>query len=472
MKRVLLVTLALITFLISILSADWDELGRLTPEEKIYGLSQIWKEAEYNYPHFDQLPELNWDREYRNYITKVLETENIFEYYRTLQKFVALLQDCHTRVIFPQSFAAKLDYPLVQLKNIEGRVIVNNTGRLLIDSLPIGSEILEVDGVPLDRYFREEIFPYISASNKEVLDNKGLSLLLYGLKGSEVSVKFRYPPKFEEYPEKSDTIAEATMVRDRMNDRWSALIDSKEELLFHKWLDDEVLYLALYSFNDELIIRMFDSILPELKRAKGLIIDLRDNRWGRLEVSNEILKYLTENEVLYGVVNESRKNISLYKAWGTPIQLYNYLPPEEYAPYARGDVWHREEPREFPNDPARERIILPTVILTGSEMASVAEDFVVMLMNERKDIILVGTHSAGSRGQAIILPLPGMGHIFIATQREIYNDGKILSRKGLQPDFVVEQSYQDYLDGIDTVLKRGHKVIREMIDIQLFQKVE
>jgi len=463
MKRNIWITLALMTFLISMLSADWDELGRLTPEEKIYGLSRIWKEADYNYPHFNQLPELNWDREYRNYLVKVLESENIYEYYQTIQKFAALLQDCHTRVIYPQGFAAKLDYPVVQLKRIEGRIIVNNIGRLIVDLLPIGSEILEVDGVPVDRYFKEEIFSYISASNEEVLYNKGLSLLFYGVKGSEVSVKFRYPATYEEYPEKSGTIGEANLVRDRMNDRWSAFVDSKEELLFHKWLDAEVLYVALYSFNDELIIRMFDSILPELKRAKGLVIDLRENRWGRLEVSNEILKYLTENEILSGIITESRKNISLYKAWGTPIQLYNYLPPEEYAPYGRGDVWHREEPMEFHNDPAREKIIVPTVILIGSETASVAEDFVVMLKNERKDITLVGTHSAGSRGQSIILPLPGMGHIFIATQREIYNDGKILTRKGIEPDIVVEQSYQDYLDEVDTVLERGHRVIRDMI---------
>jgi len=32
----------------------------LTTEEKLYGLSKLWKESSYNFAFFDQVPNLNW----------------------------------------------------------------------------------------------------------------------------------------------------------------------------------------------------------------------------------------------------------------------------------------------------------------------------------------------------------------------------------------------------------------------------
>lgn len=449
-----------VSFLFMSLWADWDELGELTSEEKIYGLSLIWKEADYNFPHFHQIEGLDWDAEYRRFLSEITETGDIYEYYLKLQQFTALLKDCHTRVIFPQNFSHYLDYPLLRLERIEERVIVSRTGRRHADILPTGSQILEVDGEPVDRYLEKEVLPYIAASNQGVLYNRGMSMLFFGLKDSEVEVKFRYPPDYEKDPVLADRTGVATLVRSSVDDRWSGLADDGTDLLFHRWLDDDILYVALYSFNDELIIRMFDSILHELRECRGLILDLRENKIGRREVSDEILKYLTEEEILTGIAMETRKNISLYKAWGTPIHMYSYLPPEEYRDYGEGNVWHREERIKIENDSEREKIIVPLVILIGHETAFAAEDFLVALQSAREGVTLVGSHTAGSRGQALILRLPGGGHIFVSTHRDIYNDDKILTRVGIQPDAESKLLYEDYLNDTDTVLEKGYQIMR------------
>ena len=39
-----------------------------TNEEKIYGLSLLWKEASYNFAYFDKIPEIDWDKTYQAYI--------------------------------------------------------------------------------------------------------------------------------------------------------------------------------------------------------------------------------------------------------------------------------------------------------------------------------------------------------------------------------------------------------------------
>ncbi len=454
------------------LLAEWGELGDLTLEDKLFGLSLIWKEADYNYPHFDQLKDLDWDEEYKSFISRVSDTDNIYDYYRQIQEFTALLQDCHTRVIFPPPFSEMLDYPLVMLKWIEGRVIVSNVGDKYAESLPIGSQILQVDGIEVEEYLNEQVLPFISASNEAVLYNKAMSMFFFGERDSEVRVKFRFPPTDIIASETEERTGEVVLTRSRRNDRWSEIIDTREELLYTRWLDldEEIYYVAIWSFHDELILRYFETILDELQRCSGLIIDLRENRRGRIEISNEILKYLTEKEILTGTTMESRKNIALYRAWGTPVAMYQYLPPEEFVPFGTGDAWHREEPLRIENDPDRVKITVPLVILTDSETSMAAEDFLVALLSARDDVKIVGTHTAGSRGQALIHQLPGGGYAWITTHRDIYGDDKILSRTGIEPDFIVEQSYLDYLQERDPVLEKGELIIREMLEERADQK--
>ena len=78
-------------------------MKELNKELKIYELSLIWKEAEYNFAFWDKVNKnLNWDIEYKKSLNTVLKTNNIFEYYLELKRFIALLKDGHTDVSFPE----------------------------------------------------------------------------------------------------------------------------------------------------------------------------------------------------------------------------------------------------------------------------------------------------------------------------------------------------------------------------------
>ncbi len=59
---------------------------------KIYEVSKIWKEAAYNFAFWDKI-DIDWDEEYRKTLTRVLETNNLYDYYIELNRFVALLGD-------------------------------------------------------------------------------------------------------------------------------------------------------------------------------------------------------------------------------------------------------------------------------------------------------------------------------------------------------------------------------------------
>ena len=58
---------------------------------KIYELSRIWKEAAYNFAFWDKV-DIDWDAEYRKALERVLATDNAYDYYRELKRFLALLK--------------------------------------------------------------------------------------------------------------------------------------------------------------------------------------------------------------------------------------------------------------------------------------------------------------------------------------------------------------------------------------------
>jgi carboxyl-terminal processing protease len=104
----------------------------LTNEEKIYGLSLLWKEVSYNFAYFEQVPEIDWDKTYQVYIPKVIATKSIIEYYDVLKQFLALLKCGHTRIIPPQEYREYFDEPKIKLINIQNKAIVKNVGESLI----------------------------------------------------------------------------------------------------------------------------------------------------------------------------------------------------------------------------------------------------------------------------------------------------------------------------------------------------
>lgn len=67
-------------------------------EQRIYALSEIWKELHYNFAFPETLKKVNLDSLYRAYIPKVEGVEDNYEYYRVLSSFMAHFNEAHTRI--------------------------------------------------------------------------------------------------------------------------------------------------------------------------------------------------------------------------------------------------------------------------------------------------------------------------------------------------------------------------------------
>ena len=166
----------------------------LSPADKIYGLSKFWQEVNYNFVYINKVNRVKWDSTYRQLITTIQNTENDYQYYRELQKFCALLKDGHTNVYTPQGKAFELmttmfgDYRLF-IENIDGKAIIVRTNLSKRNEVPVGSEVIEVNGKSTKTYITNDVAPYISSSTNYVLEDWSIGKLLQGLEGDKFQIK-------------------------------------------------------------------------------------------------------------------------------------------------------------------------------------------------------------------------------------------------------------------------------------------
>jgi hypothetical protein len=422
----------------------------LTGEQKLFGLSLFWKEVSYNFAHWESTGDLDWDLAYREYIPRVLATRNDFEYYQEMQRFCALLKDGHTNVWMPAGLFKKHRGRLpILLTEVDKRAIVRNVDVLLADQIPIGTEILEIDGRPIKAMIEEDVIPLISTSAPHIYwDTAVRSLssvgagILFGPKGSIARLKIRKPDNQVEVLDVPRDHYERTV-------EWHAPIAKVPRSEF-RMLDDRVAYMALNDFSSAEIVDEFRSKLPDLAGAKAIIIDLRNNGGGNSYNSSAIVGHFT-TEPFKGASWRTPIHDAVFRAWGKASDKYESL--QKYRDYYFGHVYRSVEATEHqPSDGIK--LIAPTLVLIGRKTASAAEDFLIMA-DEIDHMTTIGEPTHGSTGQPLSLELPGGGSARISAKRDFYPDGREFIGSGVQPDILVKLTVADIQADRDTVLEKA-----------------
>lgn len=273
-------------------------------KDKFYYLSLLWSEAKYNFVSMDKIT-FSWDSLYSSYIEKLPELKNDYEYYRLLQSFYAKLNDGHTQVSSGGQFSAFTDYFSALFVVVNKKVyMVNIRKDAGVDSTWLGAELIKINDIPTHKYLTDSVFPYISASTSKHRFMQAIYRLhadlsvkdFYGTikKKSGEEMKLHLPRNGEE-------------TRHLNIDSWKAGIEREYDDVSFKWLKDSIAYIAINRFTDN-IVPKFDSFVPEIKKSKALIIDIRYNGGGGTDVAWHIQSHLSKEDYFLNFAWETRIN--------------------------------------------------------------------------------------------------------------------------------------------------------------------
>lgn len=428
--------------------------NKISKADKLFGLSKFWQEVNYNFVYLDKVDRPKFDSTYKTLLTTIGDTKSDFEYYRELQKFCATLKDGHTNVFMPSTGDFETmttmfgDYRFF-VENIGGKAVIVRVNLSKKNEIPVGSEIIEVNGKPTAKYIAEDVEPYIASSTAHILKNTGINQLLQGRNGDNYLVKIKKP---------NGNIVTLNLTHKRTEEKEVfPAFDAEQNLFELKWYPNDVAYIALNSFGDKKINELFLQKLPELYKAKSVIIDLRNNGGGSTNIGRDILKYFTADSVLYGSKSITRLNTSAFKTWGY------YTKPEDTVSNSWGKkallTYQDKFMHEFDYSGTKiategKRIVVPTAILIGNNTASAAEDFLIYADNQ-KHMKKIGQPTYGSTGQPLSFEMPGGGSARICTKKDTYPNGKEFVGYGIMPDIEITPSLNDYLKKNDPTLNKA-----------------
>ncbi len=195
-----------------------------------------------------------------------------------------------------------------------------------------------------------------------------------------------------------------------------------------KMLDSQVGYIELTTFGDRTSPEL-ESALKELmpKHPKGLILDLRNNGGGYLEVAVQATsQFMSDGVVLI----------------------------EEYSD------GRRQEYNAYPGGLATE---IPLIIIVNEGSASASEILAGALQDAGR-AQLVGEETYGKGSVQNWVPLSDeQGAVRITIAKWLTPSGRSIHEVGLTPDHIVEMTTEDYQAGRDPQLDKALEIIHEML---------
>ncbi len=449
MKNLLILVLLFISFLVKA------QEKQLTDEEKIYGLSLIWQEVNYNYAYMENY-NLDWDSVYTANIPKVIAAKNLTEYYSILSSIINSFHEGHTTVYSPSEVQKMYGYVPISMSYINGKYYVTSYSTEYKDEISIGSILTSVNGYDVNDYFDKFVFPNWNLAEHIAKRqagrghfffgpiNKKLTAIFLNPDGKTVSLKLKHRSRFIEAPE---TIKVPNMY-------------NKDTAFLHKNYG-AVSYIRIQSFLNSIASTSFAKIVDSLKNSKAIIFDVRGNVGGNSQYATDIISYFSDKKSMPLWWGKQKVNMGFYKTVG----VYNYLHGDSlakaknyYADYVT--LSHYEGGQySYPNNTNGELKDIPVIVLCNYLTISSAEAFILQLKHIAS-VTVIGEPTAGSATMALEVQLPGGGGFKIATVKALDENGK--PYKYTQPDITHIPSFEDEKTGTDSVLKIAIDFINNM----------
>lgn len=298
-------------------------------------------------------------------------------YYGALKGLVESLDDPYTRFVEPKA----LEEENMEMEGEYGGLgiyMASRDGRTIV--------IAPIEDTPADRAGIKPLDEIIKVDDKNVMgmDSDEVVKMLRGPAGKPVTIQIRR--------KNVDKLIPVKIVREII----------KIKTVRMEMLNDGIAYIKLNHFNLKTDGELRAAIKKAAdKKAKGIILDLRNNPGGLLDVCVDVTSQFIPKGVVVGMKGRFDKaNDTLYAKEGRANNL-------------------------------------PLVVIVNEGSASAAEIFAGAVKDHKRGTI-VGMKTFGKGSVQTLFNLPDGSGIYVTIARYHTPSGFVLDHKGLQPDVKVE----------------------------------
>lgn len=191
---------------------------------------------------------------------------------------------------------------------------------------------------------------------------------------------------------------------------------------------DKIAYIHLYNFNENAPLAFYKAILPAiLNGAQGMILDLRNNPGGYLEVAVNLAGWFLNNGDVVVKEEFSSGRQEVFKAAGN-----NAL------------------------------VNLPTVILVNQGSAS-ASEILAGALRDNRHLKLIGETTFGKGTVQELKRLKDGSEMKVSVAQWLLPNGEAIEKKGLIPDIVVKLTDEDAKAERDPQLDKALEILNAEI---------
>jgi len=192
--------------------------------------------------------------------------------------------------------------------------------------------------------------------------------------------------------------------------------------------ENNIAYLRIYQFSENAAYDFSGAAVEILNSpAQKIVLDLRDNPGGYLEVAQDIAGWFLKEDSIVALEDKGiGKEKRLFKAEGnTKLSTY------------------------------------PVVVLINGGSASGSE-ILAGALRDNRGVKLIGETSFGKGSVQELEELREGSSLKITTAKWLTPNGESISEKGLEPDIKIEMTEADYQSGKDPQLDKAIEVLNEM----------
>ncbi len=393
--------------------------GKYNANKKEVMLADViitWNVFQHFYPYFDVI-KVDWEKVLGETLNETLYDKNGDEFYDTLRKMVAKLQDGHGVVFYKRK--TPLGGLPIKVAWIENNAVITTT----TDTLDFnrGDIIESIDGISAKDLLKQEE-QYISGSSR-LRKFRALNQFGEGSLGSTAKIILS----------RNNRII-TTQVK-RKHEPGSLFFNPISEFNFPalKEIKKGIYYVNLISLDE----KTFSENINNLANARGIIFDWRWN--GRKSKT----KPINTIDIIEHIISST----VMSEKWEIPEIIY----PDRKKLTFQESQWSIRP--SFPHFKGNIVFIdYPAVVSSGETIMGMVKYY--------KLGVIVGDTTAGTNGNVNFISLPGGFHIMWTGMKVLKNDGTQLELLGIAPDIFVQRTIKGVIENQDEYLNEAMIILK------------